>query len=149
MRNGCFRGKTGLARAAKFTPNRALVCSYFLVAFPGVSSATSTRVADPGDGQSTGEAFQHENRFGDRGVFLAEVGQHLRDVHRSTTARTEKSSHKMMHCHYAPIHHRHDRTGHESDGLEGFLLDVEVAVEPREAEVETVCRIEQETRSCV
>jgi hypothetical protein len=36
------------------------------------------------------------------------------------------STHEMVNHHHAPIHHRHDRTGHESDGLQRRYVSLQV-----------------------
>jgi hypothetical protein len=33
------------------------------------------------------------------------------------------STHEMMNDHHGPVHHRDNRTGHESDAVKRFLLD--------------------------
>jgi hypothetical protein len=46
------------------------------------------------------------------------------------------------HNHRRPIHDGHQRTRHEADGLQRLLLNVEMAIEPLEADLETTGRLE-------
>jgi hypothetical protein len=43
----------------------------------------------------------------------------------------------LAHNHRRPIHHCHQRTRNQADGLQRMFLDIELAVEPLEADIET------------